>query len=192
MASIYEIALYDSSKNTYVKNEIVHCRACLNNDASSASGRFYYNLGYSTTAGGNTNATRPEQGGGDDYWGGYTPYGTANTIIPHFFWVPSYAPSINSEPKVNVIKFGDGYEQRSPENINSDLLKVSLSFDKRDEAETTAIAHFLHQRGAQEAFAFTPPSPYGSVKKFVCRSWDVTMNFEGNYSISVSLEEVVG
>ena len=92
---------------------------------------------------------------------------------------------------MRTIKFGDGYEQRTPEGINTRLLKVSLVFDKRNEAETTAISHFLHQRGGSEAFAYLPPSPYSSMKKFVCRSWDVTMNFENNYSIKVDLEEVV-
>ena len=52
MASIYEIAAYAPSRNDYVKNEIVTCGDCLNSDPSSASGRFYYNLGYSVAVGG--------------------------------------------------------------------------------------------------------------------------------------------
>ena len=183
MASIYEITDFVASSSSYVKNDIVHCGPC--GSAEENSGRYFYYTGPA-----NTSAPKPGNTA-QTVWGGNTAYGSANEIIPHFFWVPSYAPSINSEPTVNIVKFGDGYEQRSPENINSNLLKVSLSFDKRDEAETKAISHFLHQRGAQEAFAFTPPSPYGSMKKFVCRSWDVTMNFQNNYSISATFEEVV-
>lgn len=169
MASIYEIPEW-TNINWAINDICSH---------GTTVKRFYYNLrgGYAT----------PFVGSSD--WGGYTTYD--NKIIPHFFWIPSYAPSINSEPKVSVVKFGDGYEQRSPENISSNLIKLNLSFDKRNEKEATAIAHFLHARGAQESFAFTPPSPYGSMKKFVCRSWDVTMNFEDNYSISASFEEVV-
>ena len=189
MASIYEIAAYAPSKNDYVKNEIVTCGDCLNSDPSSASGRSYYNLGYSVAVGGNTNGIRPEQGGGDAYWGGNITFD--NKTIPHFFWIPNYSPSVSTDPTVRTIKFGDGYEQRTPDGINTRLLKVSLVFDKRNEAETTAISHFLHQRGGSEAFAYLPPSPYSSMKKFVCRSWDVTMNFENNYSIKVELEEVV-
>ena len=169
MASIYEIENFTTGKAWKVNEVTYH------------NNRYWYSIQQSNNT--------PFVGSSD--WGGHTPYGSANEIVPHFFWIPSYAPSINSEPTVNIVKFGDGYEQRSPENINSNLLKVSLNFDKRDEAETKAISHFLHQRGAQEAFVFTPPSPYNSMKKFVCRSWDVTMNFQNNYSISATIEEVV-
>ena len=180
MGSIYEIEEWSgASGDKWQLNEVV---------LYAANGKHYYAIkSHNRSYDGTVNPSYANSA----HWGGNTAYGSANEIIPHFFWIPSYAPSINSEPTVNIVKFGDGYEQRSPENINSNLLKVSLSFDKRDEAETKAISHFLHQRGAQEAFAFTPPSPYGSMKKFVCRSWDVTMNFQNNYSISATFEEVV-
>lgn len=179
MASIYEISDYEVT--SYTANDIIHCGNCLN-PTSAPNGRFYYNLG-------NGNGARPEASGGETYWGGYTTYN--NKTVPHFFWIPSYTASVSTEPQVDVIKFGDGYEQRTPQNISSELIKISLSFDKRDEKEVSAIAHFLHTRGAQEAFAFTPPSPYGSVKLFVCRSWDVTMNFKDNFSVKATFEEVV-
>jgi phage-related protein len=180
MASIYEIDNYDTGGNSYVKNDVVAGYGA----GGTTLGRFYYNLGNTPT-----NAAAPEAAGGDAYWGGYTTYN--NSTVPHFFWIPSYTASVSTEPQVDVVKFGDGYEQRTPQNISSELIKISLSFDKRDEKEVSAIAHFLHTRGAQEAFAFTPPSPYGSVKLFVCRSWDVTMNFKDNFSVKVTFEEVV-
>jgi len=169
MASIYEIPEWTNINWTI--NDICSHGTIVK--------RFYYNLrgGYAT----------PFVGSPD--WGGWTTYN--NATIPHFFWIPNYSASISTEPQVEIIKFGDGYEQRTQQNINSNLIKLTLSFDKRDEKETTAIAHFLDTRGAQEAFAFLPPSPYGSMKKFVCRSWDVTMNFQDNYTIKCSFEEVV-
>jgi phage-related protein len=126
------------------------------------------------------------------YWGGYKSMsiGGVNKPIPHFYWVPSYAPSISSEPKVRSIKFGDGYEQRTPEGINNDLLSISLGFDNRKETEATEIAHFLHIRKAHEAFAFLPPKPYSSMKRFVCRKWDLSVEFEGTYSLKATFEEV--
>ena len=169
MASIYEIPEW-TNINWAINDICSH---------GTAIKRFYYNLrgGYAT----------PFVGSSD--WGGWTTYN--NKTVPHFFWIPSYTASVSTEPQVDVIKFGDGYEQRTPQNISSELIKISLSFDKRDEKEVSAIAHFLHTRGAQEAFAFTPPSPYGSVKLFVCRSWDVTMNFKDNFSVKATFEEVV-
>jgi len=176
MASIYEIYAYNNSKSDYAKNEIV------SREISIAETRFYYALQDGIPAG-----VAPESA--NSYWGGRITF--INKDIPHFFWVPDYGVSIGSEPKVEVIQFGDGYEQRATQNISADLIKLSLSFDNRDEREATAIAHFLHARGAKDSFAFTPPSPYGSVKKFVCRNWDVTMTFNNNYGVKCDFEEVV-
>ena len=169
MASIYEIPEWTNISWTI--NDICSYGTTVK--------RFYYNLrgGHAT----------PFVGSPD--WGGYTTYDTK--VIPHFFWTPSYSASISTEPQVDVVKFGDGYEQRTQQNISSDLIKLSVSFDGRDEKEAEAIAHFLHVRAAQEAFAFLPPSPYASMKKFVCRGWDVTMNFQNNYTIKCDFEEVV-
>lgn len=178
MASIYEIDEWESGVGAlpYATNHIV---------ARGTPTRFWYSLSNITIAGNNTDPTAS----GQTAWGGYTTYN--NATIPHFFWVPDYGTSVSSEPQVDVIQFGDGYEQRAPQNISADLLKVDVSFDNRDEKEVTAMAHFLHTRGAKDAFAFTPPSPYGSMKKFVCRTWDVSMNFHNNFSLKASFEEVV-
>ena len=151
-------------------------------------GRFYYCILAHTNVSGTIRTPVADS----DYWGGYKTYavGTLNTVVPHFFWVPSYAPSISSDPKVRSIRFGDGYEQRTPEGINNTLISVSLSFDKRTEIEATEMAHFLHIRQGQEAFSFLPPKPYSSTKKFVCRKWDLSVEFEGNYSLKATFEEV--
>ena len=68
---------------------------------------------------------------------------------------------------------------------------MNLSFEKRSEAEATAIAHFLHTRGGHQAFVFLPPKPYSSMKKFVCRKWDLSVEFEGSYAVKATFEEVV-
>jgi len=168
MASIYEIS-------TWVGGTVAS-----KNAVYFYSDKYYYSLN-------DANHDTPSLGAAK--WGGYTTYN--NATIPHFFWVPDYGTSVSSEPQVDVIQFGDGYEQRAPQNISADLLKVDVAFDNRDEKEVTAMAHFLHTRGAKDAFAFTPPSPYGSMKKFVCRTWDISMNFHNNFSLKASFEEVV-
>ena len=167
MGSIYEIPSW--SAGTASKNEVY-----LHNS------NHFYSLE-------NLNTQTPAVGASK--WGGMITFDSKE--IPHFFWIPSYSPTISTEPSVRTLKFGDGYEQRTPDGINTNLLKISLTYDNRDEAESTAIAHFLNERGGSEAFVYLPPSPYSSMKKFVCRKWDVTMNFDNNYSIKVDLEEVV-
>jgi len=167
MGSIYEISSW--SGGTASKNEVY-----LHNN------NHFYSLESSNTQTPSVGASK---------WGGMTTFD--NKEVPHFFWVPSYSPTISTEPSVRTLRFGDGYEQRTPNGINTNLLKISLAYDNRDEAESTAIAHFLNERGGSEAFVYLPPSPYSSMKKFICRKWDVTMNFDNNYSIKVDLEEVV-
>ena len=181
MGSIYEITDFVAASSSYVKNDIVRCGPCGNDEQNS--GRFFYYIGPD-----NTYAATPGNAA-QTVWGGMTTFD--NKKIPHFCWIPSYSPTISTEPSVRTLKFGDGYEQRSPDGINTNLLKISLNYDNRDEAEITAISHFLNERGGSEAFAYLPPSPYSSMKKFVCRKWDVTMNFDNNYSVKVDLEEVV-
>jgi len=181
MASIYEIDNYDTGGNDYVKDDIVAGTAA--NDGTTL-GRFYYNLGVPPT-----NAKAPEATGGDEYWGGYATFDSV--VTPHFFWIPSYAPSVTNEPKIKSVQFGDGYEQRTPYHINANLLSLSLNFDKRNEKEATAIAHFLAQRKGSQAFVFLPPAPYASMKKFVCKKWDVSMQFENSFGISATFGEVV-
>lgn len=127
------------------------------------------------------------------YWDGNTTFASANgETRPKFIWTPSYNPAIVSEPRVNVIAFGDGYEQRNTEGINFDLLKLDLVFEKRNIAETTALLHFLHERKAQEPFVYTPPIPYDSTKLFVARTWNMSQVFYNNYSVRVLVQEIAG
>ena len=135
MASIYEIENFTTTKAWKV-NEITY-----------HNNRYWYSIQRSNNT--------PFVGSSD--WGGWTTFD--NKEISHFFWIPSYSPTISTEPTIRSVKFGDGYEQRTPDGVNARLLKVSLSFNNRDEKETTAISHFLHERGGSESFAYLPPSP---------------------------------
>lgn len=123
------------------------------------------------------------------FWDGNT------TILgvtkPRFFFTPNYNPSIVSAPKVNAIAFGDSYEQRVVTEINNDLLRLDLTFEKRPIAEITAILHFLHQRKGREAFVYTPPKPYNTAKLFKAESWNVVQPFHNNYGLRVQFVETV-
>ena len=41
---------------------------------------------------------------------------------------PVYNTRINASPKVNVLSFGDGFEQRLTEGLNQNPLSVNLTF----------------------------------------------------------------
>ena len=121
-------------------------------------------------------------------WGGYS---FLNSVeYPEFMWIPNYNSPVQSTPKVRVIKFGDGYEQRSADGISNNLLVFELHFDLRRTKEAAAMTHFLNLRAGKEAFLFTPPSPYATLKLFKCAQWTNTMVFYDNYSISAQFEEI--
>jgi len=121
-------------------------------------------------------------------WGGIV--ANQSVVYPHFLWVPSYGLTVRQEPKVKTVKFGDGYEQRVPDGINTSLLMIDYSFDNRKLSEATAILHFLFQRAAHEPFMYTPLAPYDTQKLFVCRTWEHNQVFVDNFSIKARFEEV--
>ncbi|MGL4416301.1 MAG: phage tail protein, partial [Plesiomonas shigelloides] len=47
----------------------------------------------------------------------------AEVALHTFGWAPRSAMEANHEPRVSAVKFGDGYEQRSPDGINHRLAK---------------------------------------------------------------------
>ena len=172
--SLYNVVQYSAS-NTYEKNGIVLYNSI-----------YYYSL-VDNNRNNTPYATSP-------YWGGYKTYGTLTKT--DFFWKASYNNSdLKLKPTVNVIKFGDGYEQRVAAGINSNSLKFSLTFEGRDKNETRAIAHFLHKRKSTEGFFFDPPFPYNFdssqtyPKRFVCEEWTLNYNFFNNYTVSTTFVE---
>jgi phage-related protein len=178
MASIYNVPVYIPSKTDYSKNDIVLGDGSV---SGTTSGKFYYNLG-------NGNLIRPDNTGGQAYWGGSTIHN--GSPKSHFFWKPSYSASLNKNPKVKSIRFGDGYEQRVQDGINNNLAFLDLTFDNRSEIEAAAILHFLEIRKGQESFVFTPHAPYNKAGLYLCRGWDSSFVFYDNYSIKLQLEEV--
>jgi phage-related protein len=176
MASIYEVSDY-ASGSTYQVNDIV-----------KSGGYFWYALQAVPVS--QTPSTTSA------YWGGMltaptSTHATASNVTsPHFIWTPAYNMSVNHEPRVRSIKFGDGYEQRIQDGINADLIKISLTFDGRDIKESMAILHFLESRSAKDFFFFTPPSPYNTRRKFICRTFSSSIISQGVLNISASFDQV--
>jgi len=121
-------------------------------------------------------------------WGGYSTYGSLSK--PEFIWNPTYTSQLQLKPPVNVIRFGNGYEQRIADGINTNLLKLTLNFEGRNDEETRAIAHFLHKRKGADGFFFKAPFPYNFdnyqtyPKRFICEEWNINYNFYDNYTIT--------
>jgi phage-related protein len=179
MANIYDIPEWKST-TTYRLDDIVHYKLGSGSDRK----RFYW---YSRVNGVTTSAPSLF----NTEWGGVKYDTRTLKNKPEFIWNPSYNVSVESAPRVLRLKFGDGYEQRITDGINSNLISVSVSFDSRDNQEARAISHFLSVRKARESFIFVAPSPYSSEKLFVARRWSFSMAFYDNNNVRATFEEVV-
>lgn len=105
-----------------------------------------------------------------------------------FNFVPNYGMSKSTQPRVNVAKFGDGYEQRTPNGINTMLSKYDLKFELSD-AELSTVITFLESKGGATAFTWVPPGE--SQILVVCREWSVSYEGYGYNLLNTTFEEVL-
>ncbi|ADM43327.1 MULTISPECIES: phage tail protein [Edwardsiella] len=76
---------------------------------------------------------------------------------------------VESEPRVHVVKFGEGYEQRRSSGLNGDLKSYEVTIKvSRDDAH--ALEAFLSRHGGVSAFLWTPPYVHRQIR-VVCRKW---------------------
>lgn len=77
------------------------------------------------------------------------------------------------KPAVNIVKFGDGYEQRSPAGLNPQLCSYSPVFRVKDDLEARVLYAFFVRHGGWKAFLWRSPVINRTVK-VVCRQWSTT------------------
>lgn len=104
-----------------------------------------------------------------------------------FTWYPDLASQRTMKPAVTQIKFGDGYEARVPNGINTMPAKWDVTFT-RGQSEALAIDAFLTARGSSESFTWTDPKNVTAV--FVCRAWTFSQREFGVYTITGTFEQV--
>jgi phage-related protein len=108
--------------------------------------------------------------------------------MPTFTYIPDFSARRETRPRVRSVRFGDGYEQRSIDGINSQPFTWSLTFNNRSDSEANAIESFLQAQAGIASFDWTPPS--GDDAKWICRGWERTMvRFDLN-TITAKFEQV--
>lgn len=109
---------------------------------------------------------------------------------------PDKSMSKASTPRVLTAKFGDGYEQRIANGINSIDETYSLSFKTRPKADIDDIVLFLDTQKNVSKFLFTMPDTNNTTRtgekdvKVVATNYSVTYDYENFYSLSLSLKRV--
>lgn len=109
--------------------------------------------------------------------------------MPTFTVAPDFSAQVTYKPRVRATRFGDGYEQRLADGVNTQPATWNLTFANRSDADTTTIHTFLAARAGVETFDWTPPDA-GSSIKVICREWQKTMNRNNLNTVSATFEQV--
>jgi phage-related protein len=109
---------------------------------------------------------------------------------------PDKALTKNSTPKVLTANFGDGYEQRIADGINTLNENYSLNFATRPKADIDDIVAFLDTQKGVAKFILTLPDTNNTTRtgerdvKVVSTNYSVTYDYDDFYSLSLSLKRV--
>ena len=115
---------------------------------------------------------------------------------------PDKSMAKQSTPRVLVASFGDGYEQRIADGINTLNETYSLSFASRPKADIDDIVAFLDGKKGVSSFPLilpdsnvtsNPAGPAGVGErevKVVTTDYSVSYNYDNFYSLSLSLKRV--
>ncbi|MDT8372130.1 MAG: phage tail protein [Gammaproteobacteria bacterium] len=106
-----------------------------------------------------------------------------------FSYSPDQSASLTKSPRVRSIQFGDGYQQRVPDGLNTQPRTWSLTFN-RNSIDIVDIEAFLVARNGVEAFDWTPYT--GLTGKWVCSKWALTELSPDSQVLSAVFTEVFG
>ena len=107
---------------------------------------------------------------------------------------PDKSMNKSTQPRVLTASFGDGYEQRIVDGINSINETYSLSFKTRPKEVIDDIVAFLDTKKNVSKFVLTIPDTNDANGekdvKVVATNYSVTYDYENFYSLSLSLKRV--
>ena len=107
-----------------------------------------------------------------------------------FIWFPTYSgTSADIGFKVRTASFGDGYQQRVGDGINTLKRVWNMTFEL-PKPQTDAIEAFLYTLEGVGSFDWTPPT--GPPGKWICPSWKPAAVGYNSYSIALTFTEVFG
>ena len=94
-------------------------------------------------------------------------------------------------PRIHAVTFGDGYEQRIANGINTLDQTMNVSFSTRPKAEIDDIVAFFESLGGVSKFRMTIDDSNGDETiKVVCKTWNQTWAFDNFYSLTATFERV--
>tara|TARA_B100002019_G_C21095167_1_gene510637 strand:- start:131 stop:505 length:375 start_codon:yes stop_codon:yes gene_type:complete len=107
---------------------------------------------------------------------------------------PDKTMTRQSNPKVLLANFGDGYEQRVADGINSIKETYNLQFRNREKTFVDDVITFLDSKKGVTKFSFTIPDTNsgGNEKtvKVVCDNYTTNYEYDEYYTLNVNLRRV--
>ena len=104
--------------------------------------------------------------------------------------VPRFPVEKDIRPDRNIVKLGDGYEQRITVGLNQSAMRLRLKFENITETESDTIETFFAARVTDnESFDFTPPGESAS-KKYVCDDHKKVIRYANRATITCVFREV--
>jgi len=107
--------------------------------------------------------------------------------------IPDKGMNRQSQSKTFVAQFGDGYEQRIANGINSLMESYAVTFNNRTKEEIDDITGYLGSLQGVTAISFTIPDSNNGGEttiKVVCDSFSHTYSYDDFYSASATFRRV--
>ncbi len=107
-----------------------------------------------------------------------------------FPYAPDWGCKPTMTPRVLKAQFGDGYDQRVSDGINTRLPVWPLTFSVRTQTEAQAIASWLATNNA-DTTSFDWTAPDGTVGKWIANKWSPATPDEYNsWSVTAEFRQV--
>lgn len=101
---------------------------------------------------------------------------------------PDWGLGESPEMKVKTVTFGDGYEQRSPDGINSVRRSWSPKWGSLEKQDKDTLYNFLLSKKGVEAFMWPIPEE-GETVRVVCKDVKWTHDDFNNYVVTAEFKE---
>jgi len=102
---------------------------------------------------------------------------------------PIYNARISPKPSVNVISFGDGFEQRYTEGLNQNPITLNLVFEVNQSEANTAVEFLDDQIKNGTSFNYRLPNE-SVTRKYVCTTYPRTIPFLDRIRLSCVFRQV--
>ena len=107
--------------------------------------------------------------------------------------LPDKGLSRQSTPRVLKVQFGDGYEQRIAEGLNSSQENYQISYSNRPKAEIDDIAAFMDEKKGVTSFNYVIPDTNNGGEttiKVVCDQYNLVYVSDSSYTFTATFRRV--